>query len=89
MAYVYILYSTQVDKFYIGSCKDLDERLLFHLNKKFKEAYTRMSNDWEIYFHISVHYYTHARSIELHIKQMKSRKYIENLKTFPEMVERL
>jgi hypothetical protein len=33
--------------------------------------------------------FTQARRIENHIKRMKSRKYIMNLKTYPEMMEKL
>jgi len=33
--------------------------------------------------------YLQARKIEAHIKRMKSRKFIENLKKYPEIQERL
>ena len=33
--------------------------------------------------------YEIARKTEAHIKRMKSRKYIENLKLYPEMMEKL
>ncbi|MTI38526.1 GIY-YIG nuclease family protein, partial [Fulvivirga lutimaris] len=33
MASVYILYSQSADKFYVGSCLNLEERLQQHKNK--------------------------------------------------------
>ena len=48
MADVYILYSKNLDKFYIGSCLYFDERLKQYNNKFFKESYTTKSKDWEL-----------------------------------------
>jgi putative endonuclease len=59
------------------------------LSKKFKGGFTSRSDDWELVFAISNLEYKQARRIEAHIKKMKSRKYIEDFKRYPEMVNRL
>ncbi|MFM8243028.1 MAG: GIY-YIG nuclease family protein [Crocinitomicaceae bacterium] len=60
-----------------------------HLSAKMDVAFTKRSDDWIIYFKIDDLTYETARKIEAHIKQMKSRKYIENLVRFPEISQRL
>ena len=89
MAVVYILYSPYLNKFYAGSCNDIFERIDQHLSKFFPQAFTANTKDWIIYFHIDGLEYKQARRIELHIKRMKSKKFIENLKKYPELVEKL
>lgn len=58
----------------------MEQRLNDHQSKKFANSYTAKSNDWVLIFSIGELDYNQARRIELHIKRMKSRKYIENLK---------
>lgn len=89
MAAVYILYSVSLDKFYIGSCLQLNERLIEHKEKRFKDSFTAKVDDWVLYFFLDDLEYQQARNIEAHIKKMKSRKYIEDLKRYPEIVIRL
>ena len=89
MASVYILYAPGSDKFYIGSTKDLDQRILFHQVREFTRSFTAKYSDWELFYEIPNLSNKSARQIELHIKRMKSRKYFENLKTFPEIAQRL
>ncbi|HEY9177834.1 MAG TPA: GIY-YIG nuclease family protein [Flavipsychrobacter sp.] len=90
MAHVYILYSQIADKYYTGSCHDLAERLSAHQSKTYSDSYTAMlSADWGLYFQIDNLEYEQARGIEQHIKRMKSRRYIENLKRYPDMAEKL
>ena len=89
MASVYILYSKKVDKFYIGSCLNLANRIEEHNNGLFPDAFTRISNDWELFISFDDLEQETARKIEKHIKLMKSRKYILNLKKFPEIWHKL
>jgi putative endonuclease len=89
MAVVYILYSGSLNKFYTGSCKEIDLRIEQHLSKLFPNAFTAAANDWSIYFSIENLNYLQARKIERHIKKMKSRKFIENLKKYPAVSEKL
>jgi putative endonuclease len=50
MATLYILYSEKLNKYYTGSCNDLQERITSHLNKTFKNAYALNSDDWTLFF---------------------------------------
>ncbi len=89
MAYVYILFSRKLNKYYVGSCLNLSERLEQHKNGVFANSYTKKADDWEVFFDIPDLTYAQARKIERHIKRMKSKRYIENLKRYPEIVQRL
>ena len=89
MASVYVLFSNKLSRFYTGSCKDLIFRIDQHLNKEFSRSFTTVSDDWELYLTIEDLSYQQARLMELHIKKMKSKIYIQNLKKHPDLVERL
>lgn len=89
MASVYILYSGKLDKFYTGSCMDLHYRIGQHLNKDFIDSFTAKADGRTLfYFKVNLDY-RQARFIERHIKEMKSKVYIQNLKKYPEMIEKL
>ena len=89
MAAVYILFSPKLNKFYVGSCLDLDQRLLDHKNKIYQNSYTTLADDWQLYYSIEELDGTVARKIETYIKAMKSKTYIKNLKKYPEMTIKL
>jgi len=89
MATVYILYSKSIDRFYTGSCNDLQKRLVQHSSIEFDKSYTRQVTDWVLYFAIDNLSYQQARKIEKHIKSMKSREYFQNLRKYPKMVDKL
>ena len=89
MAAVYILYSPKLKKYYVGSCLDLKIRLNDHTSKIIADAFTTKANDWELFFSIDGLGYKQARDIESHIKRMKSKNYIMNLKRYSELVEKL
>ncbi|WP_423738505.1 GIY-YIG nuclease family protein [Christiangramia crocea] len=80
MAEVYILYSPSIDSYYIGSCEDFEKRLSQHLNGVYKIAFTKKAHDRQKYLLIQDLSYSQARQIEIHIKKMKSVKYISNIK---------
>jgi len=52
MAVVYILFSKSINKYYIGSCLNLKQRLLEHSNKVFDRSYTKRASDWELFYSI-------------------------------------
>ena len=89
MAVVYILYSEKADKFYTGSCLDLKTRMTQHASKTFVDSYTSNINDWILFYQIPSLEQTTARKIEAHIKKMKSKIYILNLKKYPEITNKL
>ena len=89
MAYVYILHSEKLDRFYTGSCLDLGKRLLEHQTKIDTSSFTAKANDWKLFFCIENLKYKQARKIESHINEMRSKKYMEDLKKYPEMSQDL
>jgi len=91
MSYCYIIYSKKIDRFYVGSCQgDLNDRINKH-NTSFYEGqhYTSQASDWQLHLSISCESFLQARKIENHIKAMKSRKYLTDLKSYPDMIEKL
>ena len=77
MFYTYIIYSNTINKYYVGSCQDVQERLKDHLNSRSK--YTKQTKDWELKYFEIYPSRSEAYQREMQIKKMKSRKYIENL----------
>ena len=89
-AFVYILYSSSLNKFYTGfTTIPFDERLERHLAEYYEGAWTRIANDWELFWYLECVSKKQARRIEKHIKNMHSSTYIKNLKRFPEIGQRL
>ena len=75
--YVYILYSDSRGKYYIGSCEDIEKRLLRHNQGATKS--TKSGRPWRVVYHEFYENKTEALKRELYIKKMTSRIYIENL----------
>jgi putative endonuclease len=89
MHFVYVLYSISANKYYIGECEDLNTRIKQHQSGYYTDSYTAGIQDWELHFSVDCENRTQARKIESHIKRMKSRKYLENLKKYQEMTVKL
>ena len=90
MPCLYILYSPSYDKFYTGATTlAAENRLERHLEKYYENKFTGKISDWELFFEIDCNSMKQALQIEKHIKKMKSKKYLVDLKQFPEMSERL
>ena len=77
MFYVYIIYSKSADKYYVGSCQNIEQRINDHLNSRSK--YTKMAKDWELKYSESFTTRSESYQREMQIKKMKSRIYIEKL----------
>ncbi len=90
-AYVYILFSEEINKFYTGSTAlSPEERLDLHLSGYYtSKKFTAKAQDWQLFLQIPCKTIEQARQIELHIKNMKSSQYIRNLKRYPEMKVKL
>jgi len=65
------------------------DRFEEHKKNLFKNSFTSKTDDWELFFAIDNLDYAQSRNIESHIKNMKSRKYIENLKKYDNITEKL
>ena len=88
--HVYVLYSEKLNKFYIGNtdCSPI-ERLQQHNNKQHENAFTARGIPWVIFLDFECQSRLQARKIETHIKKMKSKKYVQNLITYPEIIDKL
>ena len=77
MPYIYILYSEKLNKYYVGSCVNLERRLYEHNIGHSK--FTSLGIPWKIVYTEELETEQWARKRELDIKKKKSRKYIEDL----------
>ena len=77
MPYTYILFSTKLNKYYVGACIDLERRMYEHNIGHSK--FTSTGVPWELMYTEIVESLPEAKKRELAIKKMKSRKYIESL----------
>jgi putative endonuclease len=77
MPVTYILYSSKLDKYYVGACTNLERRLYEH--NIGHTMFTSRGIPWELRFSKAFETLQEAKQYELKIKKMKSRKYIEAL----------
>lgn len=89
MNYVYILYSPSLSKFYVGETANLENRIEQHNSGFYNTSFTKQVIDWKLFYFIECNSRSEARKIETHIKKMKSKTYIQNLKKYPEITEKL
>lgn len=75
--FTYILYSASIEKYYIGSTKDVYNRLEAHLYSK--KGFTSRASDWELKYFESFATRSLALRREKAIKNWKSRLMIEKL----------
>ena len=77
MPFVYILYSASGDKYYVGSCEDVNKRLIKHNTNQ--SGFTGKTGDWIVKWKEEHENKTDALKRENQIKAWKSRKMIEKL----------
>ena len=75
--YVYILFSSSLNRYYIGSTNDVEERLKKHLSSI--KGFTSKAKDWEVKYTESFETRSEAVQREMQIKKWKSRIMIEKL----------
>ncbi len=76
---LYILYSKQIDKYYVGHTANIELRLQRH--NEGSTRFTSQTNDWIIVYTETYNTKGEAMKRENEIKRKKSRKYIEGLVT--------
>ncbi len=86
MHYLYILHSKKLDRYYVGQTADVEFRINLHLNKVFSKSFTSKSNDWEIVFEYEAQTKEEFLFLERFIKRMKSRKFIEKVIMYPNIL---
>jgi len=75
--FVYIIYSSILDRYYVGYTRNPQERLVKH--NLGATNYTRRGKPWELVYVEEFSSRAEAILRENQIKRMKSRKYIESL----------
>ncbi|MFZ1371885.1 MAG: GIY-YIG nuclease family protein, partial [Ferruginibacter sp.] len=73
----YILFSPNLNKYYVGSTPDIERRLIEH--NRGKEKFTKTGIPWKLVYKEVFEDLKQARKREFQIKKMKSRKYVEML----------
>ena len=78
--YIYILYSTRSDKYYVGLTSDINRRLEEHNNPSVFNKYSAKHIPWELKVSFEC---SHSRGdgllVERFIKKQKSRIFLEKL----------
>ena len=78
MAYFYVLFSVELNCFYVGSTRgSLEERLRRHLSEH--KGYTAKAKDWKVVYDEYFEMYVEAYRREKHIKSLKDRKLLIDL----------
>ncbi len=77
MHYVYILFSEKLNRYYIGSCADMEERLSRHNAGATKS--TKSGRPWNVVYTERNDTKKEAIKREYYLKRMKSRRLIESL----------
>ena len=86
MHYLYIIYSRDVDKYYVGETAQVSQRLQAHNKGFYSGSYTKIARDWELKLSVSFDTRESALSAERFIKRMKSRKFIEKVIANPDII---
>jgi len=67
----------------------LTSRLIQHRSHAYPNSFTSRAADWRLFLVIDNLEFQQSRKIERHIKRMKSKTFIENLKKYNELIEKL
>ena len=84
--FVYILYSSKLDKYYIGRSTDLAKRLEFHNNPIEGRKFTAKGIPWQMKFSHQCESYEESVLLERYLKKLKSRKALEMLIASPSLI---
>lgn len=74
---VYILYSSRLDRYYIGSTADVAGRLRRHNSNS--QGFTRAGRPWKLVFSEAYENKSYAEAREKQLKRWKNRARIEDL----------
>ena len=77
LAFLYILYSQKLGKYYLGACSNLERRLYEHNIGHSK--FTSTGIPWTLVYSEEFTDLKDAKARESKVKKMKSKKYIEHL----------
>jgi len=75
--FIYILYSQSRDRYYIGSCANVEQRLIRH--NAGATLSTKSGRPWLVVYTETHPTKTEALKREINLKKMKSRVYLEEM----------
>jgi len=76
MAFVYILHSTDYNRYYIGSTREIVNRLKAHNSGKVRS--TKAYRPWELIYTEKFDIYSDARKREIFLKSGAGRKWLKD-----------
>ena len=79
MYYTYILFSSKLNRYYIGTTDNPIRRLEEHNSKHYENAFTTKGIPWELILAYQCQSSGNAYKLEAFIKRMKSKKFIEKI----------
>ena len=79
MHFVYIIYSSGFNKYYVGESVNAEERTNQHNIGYYNAASTSFANDWVLKLKLEIYSKTEALKVERYIKSMKSKVFISRL----------
>ena len=79
MHLLYIIFSSELNKYYIGETSNFQDRLFQHNTGFYKNSYTSKASDWNPVLIIEFDNISQARKAEAFIKKMNSRDFILRL----------
>nr|WP_294774038.1 GIY-YIG nuclease family protein [uncultured Flavobacterium sp.] len=86
MHYLYIIYSSKVNKFYVGETDDMELRLLKHNNHSYEGSFTKIAEDWQVVLLFECRSRNQSLLLEKFIKSMKSKIFIQKIIENPEIL---
>jgi len=89
MHFLYIIYSKQSNRFYIGETQNVQKRVLMHNQHAFKNAFTTSAKDWQLELSFECESKEEAFCLERFIKRMKSRVFIEKIIRNPSVLKEI
>ena len=79
MHYVYILYSSSLDRYYIGQTQDLASRLAKHNDSENNNHWTKRGIPWELKLQLLCEDRSESMRLERYLKSKKRRSFTEQL----------
>jgi len=79
MHFLYIIYSTSKNRYYVGETHNTNARLTKHNQHTYSGGFSKIANDWVVVLNFECRYKDDALFLEKFIKRMKSRKFIKKV----------
>ena len=75
MHYLYIIYSQNIDRYYVGETSNVADRLILHNSHHYSKSFTKSASDWKIKLEFECLLKSDALYLERFVKRMKSKKF--------------